>query len=165
MSFDQIVQDQHGVEGTEYLVFPLGDQEYGIDILCIQEIRGADSQQVTTIANMPEFVRGITNLRGMIVPIIDLRMKLNLPKIEYTNRTVMVILNLCGSVIGVIVDGVSDVINLRPDQVKDVPQFHSTVARQYLTGIGTAGDRMTILLNIEKLMGSEGMALIEQAAA
>ena len=150
--------------GQEYLVFTLADQEYGIDILKVQEIRGYDAQTVTRIANVPTFVKGVTNLRGVIVPIVDMRIKFNLDNVEYNHQTVVVILNLKTRVVGVVVDGVSDVLMLQPGQVSAAPQFGTAFATEYLTGIGTVGERMLILVDIEKLMTSEEMALVEAAA-
>src|SRR5690625_115684 len=107
----------------EFLVFVLNEQEYGIDILKVQEIRGYQEQSVTRIANVPPFVKGVTNLRGVIVPIIDMRIKFNLPDVKYDNQTVVVILNVADRVIGVVVDGVSDVLTLTAEQISDAPQF------------------------------------------
>src|SRR5690606_36736313 len=128
--------------GQEFLVFTLAAQEYGIDILKVKEIRGYDAQKVTRIANVPSFVKGVTNLRGVIVPIVDMRIKFNLPNVEYNHQTVVVILNLKTRVVGVVVDGVSDVLMLQPGQVSAAPQFGTAFATEYLTGIGTVGERM-----------------------
>lgn len=151
--------------GNEFLVFTLAAQEYGIDILKVQEIRGYDSQSVTRIANVPSFVKGVTNLRGIIVPIVDMRIKFNLENVEYNHQTVVVILNLESRVVGVVVDGVSDVLMLQPSQVSAAPQFGTAFSTEYLTGIGTVGERMLILVDIERLMTSTEMALVEQAIA
>lgn len=158
--------NQAGLEaqGREFLLFTLADQEYGIDILKVQEIRGYDAQTVTRIANVPSFIKGVANLRGVIVPIVDLRIRFNLDKVEYTPQTVVVILNVCSRVIGVVVDGVSDVLVLQPSQISAAPQFGSTFSTEHLMGIGTVGERMLILVDIEKLMTSEEMALVEGAA-
>lgn len=155
---------QSETTGQEYLVFTLAAQEYGIDILKVQEIRGYDAQTVTRIANVPPFVKGVTNLRGVIVPIVDMRIKFNLENIEYNHQTVVVILNLKSRVVGVVVDGVSDVLMLQKSQISAAPQFGTAFATEYLTGIGTVGERMLILVDIEKLMTSEEMALVEAAA-
>lgn len=152
-------------EGREFLIFTLADQEYGIDILKVQEIRGYDGQAVTRIANVPSFIKGVTNLRGVIVPIVDLRMKFNLDKVEYTAQTVVVILNVGSRIVGVVVDGVSDVLILQPAQISGAPQFGSAFSTEYLTGIGTVGERMLILVDIDRLMTSDEMALVEGAAA
>lgn len=151
-------------DGREYLVFILAEQEYGIDILKVQEIRGYEAQTVTRIANVPPFIKGVTNLRGVIVPIVDLRIKFNLSEISYDHQTVVVILNLESRVVGVVVDGVSDVLMLQGSQISDAPQFGSTVlSTEYLTGIGTIDERMLILVDIERLMTSEEMELVDNA--
>ena len=162
MDFNHPNHELADLETKECLIIVLGGQEYGIDILRVQEIRGYDSQNITAIANMPEFIRGITNLRGVIVPIIDLRVKFQLQDTGYTEQTVVVVLNLHDRVVGVVVDGVSDVVNLRPEQIREAPQFSAAISTQYLTGIGTLGERMLILIDIERLMSSQDMALIER---
>ncbi len=151
--------------GQEYLVFTLAAQEYGIDILKVQEIRGYDAQTVTRIANVPSFIKGVTNLRGVIVPIVDMRIKFNLDSVEYNHETVVVILNLQTRVVGIVVDGVSDVLILQSSQVSAAPNFGTAFSTEYLTGIGTVDERMLILVDIEKLMTSEEMQLVEQAVA
>ena len=113
---------------------------------------------------MPSFVKGVTNLRGIIVPIVDMRIKFNLETVEYNHQTVVVILNLQTRVVGVVVDGVSDVLMLQAQQISAAPQFGTAFSTEYLTGIGTLGERMLILVDIEKLMTSEEMALVESAA-
>ncbi|HLS50986.1 MAG TPA: chemotaxis protein CheW [Burkholderiaceae bacterium] len=158
------MQNQPDATRNEYLVFTLADQEYGIDILKVQEIRGYDNQGVTRIANAPSFIQGVTNLRGTIVPIVDMRIKFNLPNVEYTPQTVVIILNLESRVVGVVVDGVSDVLMLSKEQISEAPQFGSAFSTEFLTGIGTIDERMIILVNIEKLMTSDEMALVENAA-
>jgi len=158
-------QDQAEGQGREFLVFTLAEQEYGIDILKVQEIRGYDNQSVTRIANVPSFIKGVTNLRGVIVPIVDLRMKFNLDKVEYNHQTVVVILNVHSRVVGVVVDGVSDVLMLQSSQISPAPQFGSAFSTEHLMGIGTLDERMLILVDIEKLMSSDEMALVESASA
>ncbi len=148
--------------GQEFLVFTLGNEEYGIDILKVQEIRGYD--QVTRIANTPHFIKGVTNLRGVIVPIIDLRIKFAQDDVEYNDNTVVIVLNFEQRVVGIVVDGVSDVLSLTTDQIRPAPEFSVTLSTEYLTGLGALGDRMLILVNIEKLLSSEEMALVESAA-
>ncbi|SEL34555.1 purine-binding chemotaxis protein CheW [Kosakonia sacchari] len=148
--------------GQEFLVFTLGDEEYGIDILKVQEIRGYD--QVTRIANTPDFIKGVTNLRGVIVPIVDLRVKFSQGDVEYDDNTVVIVLNLGQRVVGIVVDGVSDVLSLASDQIRPAPEFAVTLSTEYLTGLGALGDRMLILVNIEKLLNSDEMALLDIAA-
>jgi purine-binding chemotaxis protein CheW len=145
----------------ELLTFTLGSEEYGIDILKVQEIRGYDS--VTTIANAPEFIKGVINLRGIIVPIVDMRIKFKLGKVSYDETTVVIILNVAHRVVGMVVDGVSDVIALKAEQIKPAPEFGASLDVQYLQGLGTVDDRMLILVDIEKLITSRDMELVELA--
>ncbi len=146
----------------EFLTFTLGDEEYAIDILKVQEIRGYDS--VTRIANTPAFIKGVINLRGLIVPIVDMRIKFNLGEPVYNEFTVTVILNLGKRVIGAVVDSVSDVISLAEEDIHPAPEF-GTFDMQYLLGLAAVNERMLILLDIERLMSSTEMALIDQSAA
>lgn len=143
----------------EYLTFTLGGEEYGIDILRVQEIRGYDA--VTKIANAPDFIKGVINLRGAIVPIIDLRIRFNLPDVVYDQFTVVIILNVLNRIVGIVVDGVSDVIALASADIKPAPEFSSTFDTQYLLGLGTANDHILILVDIEKLLGSRDLALVD----
>jgi len=146
---------------SEFLTFRLAEEEYGIEILKVQEIRGYEA--VTSIANAPAFIKGIVNLRGTIVPIIDMRIKLGLSKVEYNQFTVVIILNVSGHVIGLVVDGVSDVTLLAAEQIRPAPDLGMTLNTAYITGLGTIGNRMIILVDIEKFMSSDDMALIERA--
>ncbi len=145
---------------NEFLTFRLGSEEYGMDILKVQEIRGYDS--ITQIANTPEFIKGVVNLRGIIVPIIDMRIKFELGSAEYDQFTVVIILNVSGRVMGIVVDGVSDVISLDINQMRAAPEFGSVIDTEYIMGLGTVEERMLILIDIEKLMGSTDMGLIDQ---
>lgn len=147
----------------EILVFKLGDEEYGIDILRVQEIR--DYEAVTRIANTPDYMKGVVNLRGTIVPIVDMRIKFNLSRIDYNQFTVVIILSLAGRVVGIVVDGVSDVTTLQSAQIRSAPDFSASLDVQYITGLGTIDDRMLILLDIEKLITSEDMGLFESNGA
>lgn len=145
----------------EFLTFRLGEEEYGIEILRVQEIRGYDA--VTSIANTPDFIKGIINLRGTIVPIIDMRIKLGLKTVEYNQFTVVIILNVATHVIGLVVDAVSDVTLLAAEQIRPAPDLGMTLNTAYITGLGTIDRRMIILVDIEKFMSSDDMALIERA--
>ncbi|HZW26658.1 MAG TPA: chemotaxis protein CheW [Gallionella sp.] len=156
-------QEQAAAGSRELLTFTLGSEEYGIDILKVQEIRGYDA--VTTIANSPDFIKGVINLRGIIVPIVDMRIKFHLGNVTYNNLTVVIILNVANRVVGIVVDGVSDVITLTPEQLKAAPEFSGTMDTQYITGLGTVDDRMIIIVDIEKLMTSRDMDLVETVAA
>jgi purine-binding chemotaxis protein CheW len=148
---------------TEVLSFRLGGEEYAISILKVQEIRGYDA--VTRIASAPEYLKGVINLRGIIVPIVDMRIKFNVGEAKYDPFTVVIILNINGHTIGMVVDSVSDVVTLTPDQIKPAPDMGASVATEFLQGLGTVGERMLILLDIDKLMGSEEMGLLAAAKA
>lgn len=145
----------------EFLTFTLGKEEYAIDILRVQEIRGYD--QVTSIANSPAFIKGVINLRGAIVPIVDLRIKFNLDSVIYDQFTVVIILNILERIVGIVVDSVSDVIALSDQSIKPPPEFGSTFDSQYLKGLAAAGERMLILIDIERLLSSREMALLNDA--
>ncbi|WP_348945610.1 chemotaxis protein CheW [Chitinibacter sp. FCG-7] len=147
----------------ELLVFALGKEEYGIDILKVQEIRGYDA--VTSIANSPSFIKGVINLRGNIVPIVDLRIKFNIGNMSYDQFTVVIIINVAQRTLGIVVDGVSDVMTLTPEQIRNAPEFGSALDTAYILGLGTIEERMIILVDIEKLMTSADMALVEAATA
>lgn len=147
----------------EVLVFRLGAEEYGIDIQKVQELRGYDS--VTCIANAPDFIKGIVNLRGIIVPIIDMRIKFDLGTPTYDQFTVVIILNIAGRTMGVVVDSVSDVITLRDEQIKPAPEMGTVMNTDYLIGLGVLDQRMLILVDIEKFMSTAEIGLIEKLAS
>ena len=155
------------VQPREYLSFRLGAEEYGIDILRVQEIRGY--AEPTRIANAPAFIKGVQNLRGIIVPIVDLRTKFDMADVKYDSLTVTIVLNIGNRVMGVVVDSVSDVLELSPDQIKPAPEFNAAVDADFITGLGTvktgSTERMLILLDIEQLMGSADMGLVADVMA
>jgi purine-binding chemotaxis protein CheW len=155
---------QRGAAGQlrEFLSFRLGAEEYGIEILKVQEIRGWE--QPTAIANTPAFIKGVINLRGIIVPIVDLRLKFNLGEAKYDEFTVVIILSVAKRVVGAVVDAVSDVLSLAPAQIKPAPEFSAALETQFITGLGTIEERMLILLDIEKLMTSRDMQLVDTGA-
>ena len=144
-------------QANEFLTFTLGDEEYGVEILKVQEIRSYE--EPTTIANAPAFIKGVVNLRGVIVPIVDMRIKFGLGSSEYNQFTVVIILNVAQRVVGMVVDSVSDVIQLSGEQIREAPQFGASLDTEYITGLGTVDERMLILMDIEKLMTSNDMAL------
>jgi purine-binding chemotaxis protein CheW len=151
--------------GGEFLTFRLGAEEYGIDILRVQEIRSYE--QPTRIANAPAFLKGVVNLRGVIVPIVDLRLKLGCESAEYNGFTVVIVLNVRGRVVGAVVDSVSDVLELGKEQIRPAPELASSIDADYITGIGTVKsgevERMLILMDIEALMSSADMGLMSNA--
>jgi purine-binding chemotaxis protein CheW len=145
----------------EFLSFTLGKEEYGIDIQKVQELRGYEA--VTRIANAPDYLKGVVNLRGIIVPIVDLRTKFNLGTPTYDQFTVVIILNVAERVIGIVVDSVSDVVTLAPEQIRPAPEMGAAVDTDYLIGLGTVEQHMLILVDIDRLMTSAEMGLIAQS--
>lgn len=147
----------------EYLSFKLGAEEYGLDILRVQEIRGYEPP--TRIANAPHFIKGVVNLRGVIVPIVDMRLRFSLEDVQYNSFTVVIILNIAGRTVGMVVDSVSDVLELNAQSIRAAPEFNGSVDATYITGMGTVqtGDtsRMLILMDIERLMQSPDMCLTD----
>ena len=146
----------------EMLVFRLGSEEYGVDILKVQEIRGYE--KVTPIPRAPDFLKGVVNLRGTIVPVVDLRVKFGLPDAAYDEFTVVIVLRIAGRIVGAVVDGVSDVVGLKDSEVKEAPRLGSIVDSSYLAGVGTQGSRMILMLDIEKLLSAGELNLIGEAA-
>lgn len=146
------------VNAREFLTFTLAAEEYGIDILSVQEIRGYDA--VTSIANAPVYIKGVINLRGIIVPIVDLRMKFNLPSVTYNEFTVVIIINFASRIAGIVVDGVTDVVSLSQENIKPPPEFGAAFDTKYLTGLGVNGENMLILVDIARLMSSAEMGLM-----
>jgi len=157
-----IAEVQASSPAAEYLAFTLGQEEYGIDIQKVAEIRSYETP--TRIANAPDFVKGVVNLRGIIVPIVDMRIKFNLGTPTYDQFTVVIILNIGHRVVGMVVDRVSDVTMLTPEQIKPAPEIGSSMNTDYITGLGTIEERMLILVDIDKLMSSDEMGLIEKTA-
>ena len=147
-----------GNGAREYLTFRLDQEEYGIDILKVQEIRGYEPP--TRIANAPAFIKGVVNLRGTIVPIVDMRLKFHCAQAQYDSFTVVIILSLLERVVGIVVDSVSDVLQLAPDSIKAAPQIESAIDSGCILGLGSVAERMLILLDIEKLMVGMDMGLV-----
>ncbi|NBW79635.1 MAG: chemotaxis protein CheW [Betaproteobacteria bacterium] len=145
----------------EYLTFRLDQEEYGIDILKVQEIRGYEPP--TRVANAPSFIKGVVNLRGTIVPIVDMRLKFNCAKSEYNSFTVVIVLNLRNRIVGIVVDSVSDVMELPPDSLKAAPDIESVIDSSAVLGLGSVGERMLILLDIERLMSAPEMGLVSMS--
>ena len=162
MTFSTTSHDQHAI-AQEYLVFRLGAEQYGIDILKVQEIRGCD--RVTRIPNAPDFISGVTNLRGVIVPIVDLRVRFDLPVVNHDESTVVIVLDLNERIVGIVVDGVVDVTSLEADNIKPTPDVSASLSSRYLMGLGVIDNRMLILVNIEKLLSREEMELVDSVAA
>lgn len=157
MSLVAKISENVHVGAREYLTFRLDQEEYGIEILKVQEIRGYE--QPTRIANAPAFIKGVVNLRGTIVPIIDMRLKFNCAQADYNGFTVVIILNLRERVVGIVVDSVSDVMELSAENIRSAPDVESAIDNGCILGLGSVGERMLILLDIEKLMSNADMGL------
>ncbi len=146
------------IQSGQYLTLRLGDESYAIDIMRVQEIRSYE--EPTKMANSPSFIKGVINLRGVIVPIVDLRMKLNISKVEYNEFTVVIILNIRGTVIGAVVDAVSDVVTLDAKMIKPAPQFESAIDSRFILGLAHVGDRMLIVMNMEALLSNAELGMM-----
>lgn len=155
------IDEQISSGAREYLTFRLDQEEYGIDILKVQEIRGYEPP--TRVANAPDFLKGVVNLRGTIVPIVDMRLKFNCDKAEYNAFTVVIILNLRSRIVGIVVDSVSDVMELPPESIKPAPDIDSVIDSGSVVGLGSLGDRMLILIDIERLMSAPDMGLVSDS--
>jgi purine-binding chemotaxis protein CheW len=137
-------------DARQFLTFRLGGEEYGLGILAVQEIRGWSP--VTAIPHAPRWLLGVINLRGVVVPVIDLRLKLALERADYNEFTVVIILNVGARVVGIVVDGVSDVITLRAEQIRPAPSLGGNADTSHITGFATLDERLRILIDIERLM-------------
>ena len=157
MSLVAKISENVHVGAREYLTFRLDQEEYGIDILKVQEIRGYE--QPTRIANAPAFIKGVVNLRGTIVPIVDMRLNFNCAQADYNSFTVVIILNLRDRVVGIVGDSVSDVMELSAENIRSAPDVESAIDNGCILGLGSVGERMLILLDIEKLMSNADMGL------
>ena len=150
-------------EVSEFLTFRLGREEYGIDILQVQEIRSCE--EPTHMVGTPRFVRGVINLRGAIVPIIDLRIKLGCAQAEYGDFTVTIFLDIAGTTVGVVVDAVADVVQLAQGQIRPAPRFEGQVDAAFVRGIASVDQRMLIVIDMQALLGASELGAIEAAAA
>jgi purine-binding chemotaxis protein CheW len=155
-------ETQATVDAGQYLTLRLGEEEYAIDILRVQEIRSYE--EPTRMVNSPNFIKGVVNLRGVIVPIVDLRLKLNLASVEYDDFTVVIILKIRGVVVGAVVDGVSDVVTLTAQSIKPAPQFESNIDARFIVGLAELGERMLIVMNMEMLMSTAELGILANRA-
>ena len=165
MGLMELIESGNAADVKECLSFRLGAEEYGIDILAVREIRAFE--RPTRIANAPEFILGVINLRGVIVPIVDLRVKFGVAQATYDSTTVVIILNVADRVLGIVVDSVSDVLPLKQEEIRPAPEFSSAIDASFVKGLASLTNRLLILIDIEMLMTSPGMALVgdEKAAA
>lgn len=161
MTLAKTEQLQESERVREFLTFTLGEENYALDILAVKEIRGYEA--VTKIANAPSFIKGVINLRGDIVPIVDLRIKFNLGNASYDEFTIVIVLHIRNRIVGIVVDGVSDVISLSPGQVRPPPDFGVAFNSKYLLGLATVHEQMIILVDIDELISSDELELFDKS--
>jgi purine-binding chemotaxis protein CheW len=149
-------QISFATDGSQYLTFTLADEEYGVEILKVQEIKGYSA--VTPIPNTPSYIKGVMNLRGTIVPVVDLRSKLAMAEAEYNQFTVIIVVKVGAKVMGLIVDAVSDVLNIPIADIQPPPDFGSQVDSAFMNGMAKAGDKLVVLLDIDRVLGRDEMA-------
>lgn len=150
-------------EAEQFLTFRLDGLDYGIPIMQVQEIRGWT--KVTPLPNSPRYIKGVLNLRGTIVPIVDLRLRFNLEETEYDAVTVIVVVNVGGRLAGLVVDAVSDVISLSPDQRRTPPEFEGQANRQFVQGLTQVEEKLLVLIDVDKLVNHDTLAEAAEAAA
>lgn len=160
---DQLSQSISASTVQEFLTFSLGDENYAIDILTVKEIRGYES--VTKIANAPPFIKGVINQRGDIVPIVDLRIKFNVGQVTYDEFTIVIVLHIRSRIVGIVVDGVSDVVGLSKEQLRPPPDFGVAFNSRYLLGLASVNEQMIILVDINELISSEELGLFDTVDA
>jgi purine-binding chemotaxis protein CheW len=164
-TMDQTVKVMADKEG-KYLTFGLADEEYGIGILKIKEIIGMMS--ITSVPQSPDFVKGVINLRGQVIPVVDLRLRFGIEKADYTERTCIIVVEILGQSgtinIGIVVDSVSEVINIKGDEVDDAPTFGAKLKTDYIFGMAKMDGGVKILLDIEKVLSAEEVSALERAA-
>ena len=158
MRTNELTEGDNAAGKEQFLSFQLGAEEYGIDILRVQEIRAYE--KATRMPNTPAYIKGVINLRGVIVPVIDLRMKFGLDSAEYNEMTVVVVLNLAHRTVGIVVDSVSDVLALAASDIRPAPEFTARVDNAFVRGLATIDQRMLIIADIERLMTGAEMALV-----
>jgi purine-binding chemotaxis protein CheW len=150
-------------DSDQFLTFMLEDEEYGIEILRVQEIKGFS--KIRPIPNAPEYIKGVMNLRGTVVPVVDLRSRFGMRQAEYNQFTVIIVVSVGAKVVGLVVDAVSDVLNIRRDQIEETPEMAGDLDTSFFRGMGKVGDKLVLLLNIDRLVGGDKLEAIEQTAA
>ena len=164
-TMDQAIRVMTDREG-KYLTFTMADEEYGIGILKIKEIIGM--MPITSVPQTPEFVKGVINLRGKVIPVIDLRLRFGMESMDYTERTCIIVVEIQGSAgtvqIGIVVDAVSEVLNIRGEDVEDTPTFGAKLNTDYILGMAKMEGGVKILLDIDRVLGGDEISLLEKAA-
>ncbi len=165
-SLDETMSDSTDREG-KYLTFTLANEDYGIGILKIKEIIGM--MPITSVPRTPDFVKGVVNLRGKVIPVVDLRLKFGMPEIDYTERTCIIVVEISGQTgaikIGIVVDAVSEVLNIKGDDIENTPVFGTRVNTDYILGMAKTGGCVKILLDIDKVLSSQEISSLEKGVA
>lgn len=163
---DEALRNNQGGKSGKYLTFTLADEEYGIGILKIKEIIGM--MPITTVPQTPHYVKGVVNLRGKVIPVIDLRLRFGMEAMEYTERTCIIVVEMAGEttdvIIGIVVDTVSEVLTIRSDEIEDPPRFGTRLDTDYIHGMAKTDDGVKILLDIDRVLRSEELVLLEKTA-
>jgi len=164
-TIDEAVKAMANREG-KYLTFTLAEEEYGIGILKVKEIIGM--MAITTVPRTPEYMKGVINLRGKVIPVVDLRLKFGMEAIGYTERTCIIVVEITGGnqkiQIGILVDSVSEVLNVKSADIEDTPNFGSCLDTEYILGMAKTGGQVKILLDIDRVLSSEDIGRLEKAA-
>lgn len=157
---DTLAETEQDVQEGKYLTFALGDEEYGIDIQFVNEIIGL--QKITEVPDMPEYVKGVINLRGKVIPVMNVRLRFGFPEIEHTDRTCIIVLNLNDVIVGLIVDTVSEVIDIAQDQIDPPPSVIKGESSRYIKGMGKVEDNVIIILDIKNLLYTGEIEVLEE---
>jgi purine-binding chemotaxis protein CheW len=150
------------VAARQFLTFSLGQEEYGIELLKVQEIKGYSA--ITSIPNTPTHIKGVMNLRGAVIPIVDLRLRFGMEAIEYTQFNVIIVINVGTKVMGLMVDAVSDVLNVAPEDIRPAPDFGTHADTRFISGMASAGDKVAVLLDLEMLLSEADLSVASDAA-
>ncbi len=161
----EAVAEKKGASNYEgkFLTFVLGKEEYGIEILKVREIIGL--MEITTVPQTPDYMKGVINLRGKVIPIIDLRSKFSMAEVEHTQETCIIVVEVGSSQVGIIVDSVSEVTDIKGEDIEDAPNFGQDIDTNFIMGLGKTEQKIIILLDIEKVLTAEDLKMVEQATA
>ena len=154
-------QISFATDGSQYLTFRLGEEEYGVEILKVQEIKGYSA--ITPMPNTPRHLKGVMNLRGTIVPVVDLRAKFSMAEAEYNQFTVIIVVTVGAKVMGLVVDAVSDVLNIPKADIQPTPDFGAEVDVRFINGMAKAGEKLVVLLDIDRVLGGEEITALGSA--
>jgi purine-binding chemotaxis protein CheW len=159
----EAVATKNAVEEGKFLTFVLSKEEYGVEILKVREIMGI--MEITPVPQTSDYMKGVINLRGRVIPIIDLRLKFAMPEVEHTKETCIIVAEVGATQVGAIVDSVSEVTDIKGEDIEDAPNFGQEIDTNFIMGLGKVKDKIIILLDIEKVLTAEDLEIVKQAAA